>query len=742
VSVFFQWEVVMRLMRILVLAMVMVSGALATQQSRAQALADRVPSDALLYVAWAGAGKLAPAYAQSHLKGVLDASNAPELFSELGPRIVRRIQLEQMLQGDPVAKELLPTLLSLGESMWASPTALYVGPLDLGGKVPMPKVALLCQAGKNAQALADSATKLVAEIPEGAPFKIKVQVWGGDLLVISNCEMAERVEESLSQREQFAAAMKQCRPDPAIVAYFDAEKVLNVASLAINMGAPDQAKKMWQRALLTTGIAGIKRLVYTAGFDGKDWGSQAFVEAPQPRMGLLASLLDSQPVSDDLLKMAPKSSSWVAASRLDLAKLVSDLRNAVSRMDPNAARHVEEVMGQVNQTLGLDVQKDLLASLGDQWLAFNSDQTGHGLLGMSVANPLRDSARLEKTLSSLEKMANAAMAKENEDGDGPTFAFETTKIGDVTVHYFAVPAIAPCWAIKNNTLYFALFPQILAAATEGAGGGESILANEDFNAARKRLDVTGKAISLSYMDLPRLAPRGYQMVLALQRGGLGFADMFGLQTPAMVLPPLNKIQPHLAASISATWIDDAGWHYRGVSPFPGSDLLGGEQALVTTVAPVAAAALIPATARAQQQAVMVRDMNNLRQIGLGAIMYSNDNQGALPPDLGATLKYVQAPAVYLSPDKAAKLAPPADAKPEELAKWINENADYAYLGKDLGKLTKITNPAQTILAHEKFELTKNGLVNVLYADGHVEMMSVQFLKDRLEQQKKPAGAAQ
>jgi prepilin-type processing-associated H-X9-DG protein len=740
VSVFFQWEVVMRLVRILFVVMVVVAGA--AQQSSAQALADRVPSDALLYVAWAGADKLAPAYAQSHLKGVLDSSNLPELFSELGPRIVRRIQLEQMLKGDPVAKELLPALLSLGESMWASPTALYVGPLDLSGKVPMPKVALLCQAGKNAQALADSATKLVAEIPEDVPFKIKVQVWPGDVLVISNCEMAARIEESLSQREQFQAAMKQSRPDPAFVAYFDAEKVLNVASLAINMGAPAEAQKMWQRTLLTTGVAGIKRLVYTAGFDGKDWGSQAFVEAPQPRMGLLASLLDSQPVSDDLLKMAPRSSSWVAASRLDLAKLLSDARNAVSRMDVNAARHVEEVVVQINQTLGLDVQKDLLASLGDQWLAFNSDQTGHGLLGMSVINPLRDAAKVEKALLALEKQANAAMAK-NEEEDGPTLAIETTKVGDLTVHYFAVPAIAPCWAIKNNTLYFALFPQILAAATEqGAAGGESILASDDFNAARKRLGVSGTAISMSYMDLPRLAPRGYQMVLALQRGGLGFADMFGLQTPAMVLPPLNKIQPHLAASLSATWVDDAGWHYRGVSPFPGADALGGEQALATTLAPVAAAALVPAMANARRQAMMVKDMNNLRQIGVGAIMYANENKGALPPDLGATLQYVQTPAVYLSPDRAAKLAPPANAKPEELAKWVNENADYVYLGKELGKLTKIANPAQTILAHEKLELPKNGLVNVLYADGHVELMSLQFLKDRLEQQKKPAGAAQ
>src|SRR5205085_6690938 len=120
---------------------------------------------------------------------------------------------------------------------------------------------------------------------------------------------------------------------------------------------------------------------------------------------------------------------------------------------------------------------------------------------------------------------------------------------------------APSWAVKGDTLYVALFPQILmAAAEQDAKADPSVLANDNFKAARERIGVSaGNAMTLSYMDLPKLAPRGYQMVLALQRGGLGFADMFGLQTPPMVLPPLNKIQPHLAPSIAATWVDDAGW---------------------------------------------------------------------------------------------------------------------------------------------------------------------------------------
>jgi prepilin-type processing-associated H-X9-DG protein len=724
----------MRLIRSIVVAMVVLA---AWAPVNAQPLADRIPSDALLYIGWAGAEKLAPAYAESHLKGVLDSSAIPELFSELGPRIVRRIQLEQAMQGDGFAKEALPALLSIGEVMWKKPTALYVGPLDYSGKVPMPKVAILCDAGKDAQAMSDAVNKLVAQIPPNAPVKIRVQIWPGDTLVVSNCEFPARIEENLGQRDQFKNAIKEGRPDAAFTLYFDAEKVLNVASLAINMAGDANTTKTWQRILLTTGVGGLKRLLFTAGFDGKDWGTQAFLEAPQPRIGLLATLLDSEPISDDLLKLAPQSSSWVAATRLDLARILRDVRNSISRFDPNASKDVEEALKEIGQAIGVDIQKDLLAALGDQWLAYNSDQTGRGILGMTIVNPLRDSAALERSLASLEKQANAALAHAAAEA-GPTFSFDTTKIDDLTVHYFAIPALAPSWAIKNNTLYIALFPQILAGAADyDPSAGKSILTNDNFLAARKRIGITNNAVSFSYMDLPKLAPRGYQMVLALQRTALGAADMFGMQTPAMALPPLNKIQPHLAPSASASWVDDSGWHYRAVTPFPGAELLGGEQALATTVAPAVVAIVLPALSKSRMQATMVADMSNLRQIGLGAIMYANDNQGSLPPDLGATLKYTNSPTIYLTPTHAQSAVPPFNVKPEELAKWVNDNSDYVYLGKTLGKLATL-NTAQTIIAHEKFELAQNGSINLLYADGHVQLLPTQVAKDLIEQQAKAA----
>src|SRR2546429_8467836 len=96
--------------------------------------------------------------------------------------------------------------------------------------------------------------------------------------------------------------------------------------------------------------------------------------------------------------------------------------------------------------------------------------------------------------------------------------------------------------------------------------------------------------------------------------------------------------------------------------------------------------------------------------------------------------------VYVAPQNQGTKTVPPTARPEDLAKWVNENADYVYVGKDVAdKLSKIPNAGQAIIAHEKFELSKNGMTNVLYADGHVEMQPVQFVKQRVEQQKRPAG---
>src|SRR5690242_6893414 len=90
----------------------------------AQPLVDKVPADALVYLGWAGSEQM-PGYEGSHLKAVLDGSDAPKLFTESLPMLVEKLQAS-----DRAAAEKLRAVLALAGPMWKHPTAMYVLGMD------------------------------------------------------------------------------------------------------------------------------------------------------------------------------------------------------------------------------------------------------------------------------------------------------------------------------------------------------------------------------------------------------------------------------------------------------------------------------------------------------------------------------------------------------------------------------------------------------------------------------------
>ena len=99
----------------------------------AQPLADRLPSDAVIYVGWRGADSMGPGYSTSHLKAVLDASDFAQVIHEFLPQIMARLGKE-----DPDAARILPIISAIAQPMWKHPSALYVGTFDMNGREPAP----------------------------------------------------------------------------------------------------------------------------------------------------------------------------------------------------------------------------------------------------------------------------------------------------------------------------------------------------------------------------------------------------------------------------------------------------------------------------------------------------------------------------------------------------------------------------------------------------------------------------
>lgn len=543
--------------------------------SLAQPLADRVPADAVFYVGWQGADSMPAAYDQSHLKAVLDASNIPLLANDFLPRLFARIQQEE-----PNSTEALRLLQGIGGPLFRHPSAFYFAGIDWQAGPPRPKLALLCQPGNEADALLQHLSRLATELQRSAPFPVRAFRQGDLVGLAIGFEQetqaiagaaADSPKPLATTSANFQAALGQVQKEPLFVLYGDLEAIQRLVEQGIRFDNNPRDLEMWLKVRDALGIDGLKRLILTGGFDGADFSTQLFLAAPAPRAGLL-TMLDAQPISDDLLRSIPKNASWMGAKRLDLAKLLTEVRTAAGKVDPQAQRFFDMGLSAAQAATMVNLQTGLFEALGDEWAVYNNpENTGRGLLGIALLNRLRKPQDAQRSLSRLElfldNTINGQLAQQRMQ-----VRFDQLAAGDLKIHYASLPLVSPAWVIRDNTLYAALYPQFLLTEAQPPAQGQSILENPGFVALRKRLGGE-KAWVLSYVDLPNTAGNGYQSLLAISQFGLGMADLFNVKTPPLVLPPLSTIRPHLSPAGIAAWTDEAGLHVKCLTPFPGAEIL-------------------------------------------------------------------------------------------------------------------------------------------------------------------------
>ena len=694
----------------------------------AQPLADRIPADAVVYVGWAGAESMGPGFEASHLKALLDSAEVGRWVNDVIPQIVQKAAQQQ--GGMPAAE--MEAASGLLAPMWRHPTALYIGPVDMAGEQgPVPRVALICDAGEEAASLQQNLQQFVEQQGgENAPFPVVVRKVGNVVaLVVGNTPELDAVlggkgnGKTITAVKSFAAAMS-AQKSPVLAGYVDAEAIIRFADKMVAQQGDAGMKENWPQAKDALGLAGLKRVSFAAGFDGKDWGTHAFIEAPAPRKGLLA-MLEAEPVSDDALRAIPSTATMAGVARVNLGGVFDAIRAAINKLDKRQGAEFDQAIGQVNEMLTLDVRQDVLGALGDEWSYYLAPEiTGRGPLGIVMVNRLGDAGKAQAASDKLQELANQVIGQQLPPD--AKVSFKQAKVGGVTVQYLATPLVTPSWSIQDGNLYFGLYPQLVAgAAGHVSREGKSILDNEKFVALRKRLGGQ-KATSFQFYDLPATAPTNYQTWLMLSSFGK-FGDLLGVDTPPMMLPPLQTFVGHVSVAGSVTWTDAAGWHFRGVTPFPGGTLVASETGglLDAQSAVILPAILLPSLNRAREQANMTKSAVNLRMIGQAAHLYANEHKGRLPDDLAATHEFVTNLDAYVNPRSGT--AAPVGLEGDELKAWINESSDYVYLGA--GK--SIRERADVVIAHEKTEGATRGIY-ILFMDGHVEFQEMPQARQTIE----------
>ena len=365
-----------------------ICAALLTTSALAQPLADKVPANPILYFGWSGSDNLGPAYADSHLKAVLDQSNFPAVFNYMIPSAVMRAN-----RANPQIGEIVRSITSISGPMWRHPCALYLADIDMSQKEPLPKAAIICKAGNDAPQLLQQLQNLTQQ----AEPDLHIRAFqSGDIVALTigyadtDDAVALASDKPLAGDANFTAALANVQKDSVLAIYVDFARICQMADTCAASGKNQDFQNYWPKIRDASGLSGIKQLIATAGFDGKDWLEEAFVADPTPRSGL-NSMLDSTPLPDDLLKAAPADANAVVAGTFNIAKFISLIRAGIAQVDPDAAQMSDRVFGGISMYIGRDFQKDVLEPIGEHWLCYTSPTiAGRGVLGGILVNQPND----------------------------------------------------------------------------------------------------------------------------------------------------------------------------------------------------------------------------------------------------------------------------------------------------------------------------------------------------------------
>jgi hypothetical protein len=206
------------------------------------------------------------------------------------------------------------------------------------------------------------------------------------------------------------------------------------------------------------GLDGLQSVVFYSGFQGDAERSLTEISTAGERRGLL-NLLSGKPFTlKDVPKLPPDVFSW-SMSTFDPGvwhdTAVHSVEAVIRLASPDQLPQMKQFLKQVDQALGINLRKDLLASIGPQLVQYSSPSEGIFSLSQTVMIKVRDRAKLEETL---DKMIHAL---------GTQFGKEVTitrkKYHGVDVHEVYVAAqgfiLVPTYAIHGDWLVMSYYPQ-------------------------------------------------------------------------------------------------------------------------------------------------------------------------------------------------------------------------------------------------------------------------------------------
>lgn len=484
----------------------------------------------------------------------------------------------------------------------------------------------------------------------------------------------------------------------------------------------DQAPPPVQQALSALELDQWSTLSYVSRFvDGNVVDSLHIATAST---GGLARVIAPAAVDTSDLK-APADAMATAAGSFDLKALYEVVLATAKAASPDAAKQLEAKLAELTAESDFSLDK-WLATLGKRYVV-HSWMPRHGLLPESViAIELADAEGYVAQLKAMAALAGAEWT--TREYKGKTLHHWRVKLGTLgqapfelgneweQVRFQLESSMPSHFIVEDGWAYFGQWHHALLNWIDRQGTGEW-----------RAIEAPAGAVHVQRGNNARYLAGLYNTVLPGASMLEGLLRSAGVPFDARLLPRSSTLTRHLSGEMSVVVRRTDG----GIT-LTSKDRVGSTP-LAVAVSGIAAAVLLPTLAKARERAQRANSMNNLRQIGLGLLLW-RDNQGRAVdyPPLDAMLARLYTDEVLSTPDVFS----------DPLSDYEVTDADLRNNRKD--KLGYVATPYPIYSARGAAERPivwdrgHGGTRVVLFLDGHVEQVTETHFQNLLRKLKERA----
>jgi len=328
------------------------------------------------------------------------------------------------------------------------------------------------------------------------------------------------------------------------------------------------------------GLDTVKGVAYGMAFSGDGFMDSLIIHTPGADHGIVP-LMSMPKFESRALPFAPANAFYFEEGSYDMAALLPRVRALVAGIEEDAAKELEEALEHINESVGVNIETELLAGLAGPMGAYGAmPETGGLYPEFAMMMQVKDAASFEGIM---QRTATGIAGMVSEEGD-VVASTRTLDYRGHKLHMLELQAargddpipFTPTWTMIDDWCVLTLVPHAMKEIVlrREAGTGDGLAAQEDFQALRRVMPADAGA--MGYLDLQGIMSLIYDTAVPTLQT-IAKPNVLGREVPFPMdwaqLPAARTARPYFRSmGIFSSWTKD-GMAVRMHGPLPVGGLM-------------------------------------------------------------------------------------------------------------------------------------------------------------------------